>query len=92
MIFDQTKRFLTGPNFPIRKIHESRVIVDTEISRIISIDTHHMNVDYNAYEGKTVQDVLETVLSGGKVVIEDSDYVGAKGDGQFLKRGECVKI
>ena len=45
-----------------------------------------MNVDYNCYEGMEVQGVPETVLSRGKVVIENGNYVGKAGDGQFLKR------
>ena len=68
------------------------VIFDPEWSQTLSVETHHMNVDYNAYEGRTVQGVVETVLSRGKVVIENGAYVGTKGDGRFIKRGECVKI
>ena len=68
------------------------VIFDTEKSQTISAETHHMNVDYSAYEGFNVKGVVETVLSRGNVVIEDGEYVGKKGDGQFIKRGECVKI
>ncbi|HUF02758.1 MAG TPA: dihydropyrimidinase [Aridibacter sp.] len=68
------------------------VIFDPERSQTLSVETHHMNVDYNAYEGMTVQGVVETVISRGKVVIENVEYVGAMGDGQFLKRGECVAI
>jgi len=48
--------------------------------------THNMNVDYSAYEGFKITGVSETVISRGKVVIEDCKYVGSKGDGQFLKR------
>ena len=48
--------------------------------------THHMNVDYNAYEGFEVTGVSETVISRGKVIVENCEYVGRKGDGQFLKR------
>ena len=33
--------------------------------------------------------VPTTVLSRGKVVVEDGKYVGTAGDGQFLKRGTC---
>ncbi|MCO6509474.1 MAG: dihydropyrimidinase [Aridibacter famidurans] len=68
------------------------VIFDPGRSQTLSVETHHMNVDYNAYEGRTVQGVVETVLSRGKVVIEDGEYKGKKGDGRFLKRGECVAI
>ena len=49
--------------------------------------THHMNVDYNAYEGMLVKGLTHTVISRGKVVIDDGTYVGRPGDGQFVKRG-----
>ncbi len=68
------------------------VIFDPNRSQTLSVETHHMNVDYNAYEGKIVQGVVETVLSRGKVVVKDEEYVGEKGDGRFLKRGECVGV
>ena len=49
--------------------------------------THHMNVDYSAYEGFRVRGYPETVLSRGRVVIDDSEYVGRAGDGEFIRRG-----
>jgi dihydropyrimidinase len=52
----------------------------------ISAETHHMNIDYNAYEGMRVQGVTETVLSRGKVIIEKGKYEGTPGEGRFLKR------
>ncbi len=66
------------------------VIFDPNRKETISVNnicTHHMNVDYNAYEGFEVKGFTETVLSRGKVVIDNCEYVGKKGDGQFLKRG-----
>jgi dihydropyrimidinase len=68
------------------------VIFDPEKQQTISAANHHMNVDYSAYEGKTITGVVETVLSRGRVVIENGDYKGKAGDGQFLKRGTCVQI
>lgn len=68
------------------------VIFDPEKQQTISASTHHMNVDYSAYEGKTITGVVETVLSRGRVVIENGEYVGKAGDGQFLKRGTCVNV
>jgi len=35
---------------------------------------------------------VETVLSRGRVVIENGEHNGKQGDGQFLKRGTCVNI
>ena len=66
------------------------VIFDPERKETISINnpcTHHMRVDYNAYEGFEVTGFPETVTSRGKVIVDNCDYVGKKGDGQFLKRG-----
>jgi dihydropyrimidinase len=68
------------------------VIFDPEREQTISVKTHHMNVDYSAYEGKTIRGVVETVLSRGRVVIENGEYKGKPGDGRFLKRGTCVSM
>jgi len=68
------------------------VIFDPEKEQTLGVATHHMNVDYSAYEGKTIKGVVETVLSRGKVVIENGAYKGKAGDGQFLKRGTCVAV
>jgi dihydropyrimidinase len=68
------------------------VIFDPEKQQTISAQSHHMNVDYSAYEGKTITGVVETVLSRGRVVIEGGEYKGKAGDGRFLKRGTCVQI
>jgi dihydropyrimidinase len=62
------------------------VIFDPNEEMTLSAATHHMNVDYSAYEGMKVRGVAKTVLSRGKVVIEDGKYLGKPGDGQFLKR------
>lgn len=66
------------------------VVFDPEKEQTISAKTHHMNVDYSAYEGKKVKGVVETVLSRGRVVIENGEYKGRPGDGRFLKRGTCA--
>ena len=49
--------------------------------------THHMNMDHSAWEGFTVDGHVDTVLSRGKVIIDENAYLGAKGDGVFLRRG-----
>ncbi|MCU1583799.1 MAG: phenylhydantoinase [Microbacteriaceae bacterium] len=49
--------------------------------------THHMNMDYSAYEGFEIDGHVDTVLSRGKVIIDDNQYLGAKGDGKYFKRG-----
>ena len=68
------------------------VVFDPEAEQTISAATHHMNVDYSAYEGRKLRGAVETVLSRGRVVIEGNEFKGKAGDGQFLKRGTCVNI
>jgi dihydropyrimidinase len=68
------------------------VIFDTEKEHTFTLDAQHMNVDYCTYEGKTIKGKVETVLSRGRVVIENGECLVEKGSGQFIKRGECVKV
>ena len=66
------------------------VIFDPDREETISLHnahTHHMNVDYNAYEGTKVRGFTETVLSRGRVIIDKGNYLGKPGDGAFIKRG-----
>lgn len=62
------------------------VIFDPAVERTISAETHHMAVDYNAFEGMEVTGQPVTVLSRGEYVIKDKRFVGNPGDGQYLKR------
>jgi dihydropyrimidinase len=68
------------------------VVFDPAREQTISAATHHMNVDYSAYEGRKVQGTVETVLSRGRVVVEENEFKGKAGAGQFLKRGTCVSM
>src|ERR671916_355650 len=63
------------------------VIFDPGGGQTISAATHHMNVDYSAYEGRRLRGRVETVLSRGRVVVEGGEFKGRAGVGQFLKRG-----
>jgi dihydropyrimidinase len=64
------------------------VIYDPNASFTYSApDTIHGRIDYTAYEGMKIEAKVDKVLSRGKVIIDDDAYVGARGDGQYLKRG-----
>ena len=67
------------------------VIFNPNTEHTFGVEAEHMNVDYSSYEGWKVKGKVETVLSRGRVVIENGEHKGKAGDGQFLKRGECVK-
>ena len=62
------------------------VIYDPERKRTISAKTHHMDVDYSCYEGRTVQGSSDVVLSRGSVIVRDGTFTGRKGHGKFIKR------
>lgn len=72
------------------------VLFDPERKETISVDnerTHHMNVDYSAYEGHEVQGWTDVVISRGRVVVRDGK-LETKGGGQFIKRagvGELLR-
>ncbi|MDA8793979.1 dihydropyrimidinase [Bacteriovoracaceae bacterium] len=63
------------------------VIFDPNQKHTISAKTHHHNVDSSIYEGWEVTGKVRTVLSNGKIVINEgkADQV-QKGQGQFVKR------
>jgi dihydropyrimidinase len=65
------------------------VIYDPAAVQVLSAATHHMNVDYSAYEGLQVTGKVQTVLSRGRVIVDDGEYHGEPGHGQFLKRDLC---
>jgi dihydropyrimidinase len=62
------------------------VVFDPNKKQTLSVKTLHMKVDYNPYEGREVTGVSETVLSRGKVIVENGKFVGRAGAGSFLKR------
>ena len=68
------------------------VILDPNGSHTISVDTHHMDVDYSAYEGWEMTGKVGTVLSKGKIIIADDEYHGSPGDGEYLPRGTSQYI
>jgi dihydropyrimidinase len=62
------------------------VVYDPAAKHTISASTHHMDVDYSCYEGWEVTGRPDIVMSRGKVIVEGDEWLGAAGDGRFLKR------
>ncbi|MER6614158.1 dihydropyrimidinase [Streptomyces xantholiticus] len=65
------------------------VIYDPHAEQTLSVETHHMNVDYSAYEGRRVTGRVETVLSRGEVVIDQRTFTGRAGHGVYTPRSTC---
>jgi len=68
------------------------VIFDPEKHHKLSASTHHMNVDYSAYEGWEVKGKCEAVILRGKVAIDKGEVMIEKGYGQFVRRGKAGKV
>jgi dihydropyrimidinase len=62
------------------------VIYDPNRKHTISAKTHHMDVDYSCYEGRSVQGGSDVVLSRGATVVRDGAFTGKKGAGRFVER------
>ena len=68
------------------------VVYDPKAKHTISSTTHHMDVDYSCYEGREVTGRAEVVMSRGKVIVDGEEWLGAAGDGRFLKRAPTGEL
>ena len=62
------------------------VVYDPDFRGVISVKTHHMNVDYSGFEGFEIEGRPEIVTVRGKVAVRDGEFVGEPGRGRFLER------
>ena len=62
------------------------VVYDRAYRGKISAATHHINLDYNAFEGVEIQGRPRVVTVRGKVAARDGQFVGEAGRGRFLRR------
>jgi dihydropyrimidinase len=68
------------------------IVFDADQEQTISVKTHHMRVDYSMFEGTRVKGVPKTVLSQGRVIVENGKFVGKVGAGTFLKRENPARV
>jgi dihydropyrimidinase len=62
------------------------VLWDPQASHIITAKTHHMRVDYSMFEGYEVQGNARTVFSRGELIVDQGNFLGKPGRGNYLKR------
>jgi dihydropyrimidinase len=62
------------------------VVYDPARQQTLGVETHHMAVDYSAYEGMSITGGVSTVLSRGSVVVDGGEFHGHEGHGKFLSR------
>ncbi|QHS59250.1 dihydropyrimidinase [Chitinophaga agri] len=64
------------------------ILFDPNEKHTIAAATHHMNVDYSAYEGWEVTGKVKTVLLRGEIAIDKGECLVPRGYGQFIKRNK----
>jgi dihydropyrimidinase len=62
------------------------IVVDPTNETVISAVTHRSHADYSLYEGMRVKGMPETVIARGKIIVQNGQFIGTPGAGQFLKR------
>jgi dihydropyrimidinase len=62
------------------------VVWDPSASKTISVKTQKSKVDYNIFEGRTVQGIAAATVSQGKLVYAKGELRTARGAGRYLKR------
>src|SRR5271157_129693 len=62
------------------------VIWDSNALHTLSAKTHHMRVDYSMFEGFEIKGNARTVISRGEVIVDQGQFLGKPGRGQYLKR------
>ena len=62
------------------------VILDPSKSEVLTKANMRSAVDYTAYEGVEVQGKIEKVLLRGNIIVENNEFLGQKGQGEFLRR------
>ena len=62
------------------------IVFDPARKHTLSADTHHMRVDYSAYEGWEVQGKCRQTILRGTVAIDDGKPCVDEGFGQYLRR------
>ena len=54
------------------------VIYDPAATQTLGVGTHHMNVDYSAYEGMEITGKVDVTISRGRVVVADGEFSGSR--------------
>lgn len=62
------------------------VVYDTSYRGAISAKSHHVNNDYNGFEGMEIEGRPSVVTVRGKVQVRDGKFIGERGRGKMLKR------
>ena len=68
------------------------VIFDPNGTHTLTHSDLHSAADYTCYEGMQLCGSIDCVLSHGRVIVEKQKFLGQKGAGQYLKRGQSILV
>jgi dihydropyrimidinase len=68
------------------------VVWDPKKRETVSAKTHHMNVDYNLFEGRKIKGGVDKVFLRGSQIVDGEQWTGHPGQGQFLKRNAHAAV
>ena len=64
------------------------LIWDPNAEMTVTQSALHHAIDYTLYEGRQIRGLPRTVTLRGQVIVQDREFVGEPGGGQFLHRGK----
>ena len=62
------------------------VVWDPKAKRTISAKEHLQNVDFNVFEGRTVEGINRVTIANGRVVFREGEPMAEEGAGNFVSR------
>ncbi len=68
------------------------VIIDPEKTTKIDKDYIRGASDYSCYEGMELEGRIGRVFLRGREIVKDGGFLGNRGDGRYLKRGDSVLV
>jgi dihydropyrimidinase len=68
------------------------VVYDPAATQTLGQSMHHMNLDHSAYEGMKITGKVRTVVSRGEVIVDNGEFFGTAGRGQYLRRAVSQHI
>ncbi len=66
------------------------VILDPEKERILTKSQLHSAADYTCYEGMKVRGDIDKVIQRGRIIVDNHQFLGKRGDGKYIKRGKSI--
>lgn len=62
------------------------VLIDPDLEKTVTLADSKINIDWNPYAGMTVKGWPVMTIARGKVIVENGEFRGQAGAGEFLKR------